>query len=212
MALENDLGLVIRRGRLAAGLSQEKLAEIIEVDRVTIGIWERGEARPRPSHIKALIDAGILDATRLASLLELSGNDIVYRKYVISISPPRTLLSNGCKFGILHIRNGPASKIDSTQTVNRHIRFQPTGIGDEMRATVRASHDGFEFKCFVECSSLRFEDVKNELLSNGFLEPTIGEGRAGRVWFLLKKYRIVAEPRTEIRNNFLFPNSNRSPD
>jgi transcriptional regulator with XRE-family HTH domain len=47
--------------RVAAGLSQERLAERLQVDRTTVGRWEQGTSTPQPSYRRPLADA--LDVT-----------------------------------------------------------------------------------------------------------------------------------------------------
>ncbi|MFI1092655.1 helix-turn-helix domain-containing protein [Streptomyces sp. NPDC020917] len=51
----------LARRRRALGYSQERLAEAVSVDRVTVGRWERGETDPQPNLRLRL--AGILQAT-----------------------------------------------------------------------------------------------------------------------------------------------------
>lgn len=63
-----------RRGRLAErrkllGLSQERLAEVLEVDRSTVARWERGEVDPLAWHRPALAKALEVSAEELALLL-----------------------------------------------------------------------------------------------------------------------------------------------
>ncbi|GCE10092.1 hypothetical protein KDAU_74210 [Dictyobacter aurantiacus] len=41
--------------RIAIGLTQESLAELLSISRKTIGRWEAGEAYPKPSHLQALL-------------------------------------------------------------------------------------------------------------------------------------------------------------
>ena len=67
-------GLVVRRQSLAerrkvVGLSQERLAEAVAVDRTTIARWERGECDPLPWHRPALAKALNLSVEKLAELL-----------------------------------------------------------------------------------------------------------------------------------------------
>src|SRR5690348_6007719 len=63
-----------RRHRLAqrrktVGLSQERLAEIIGVDRSTVVRWERADTDPQPWHRPRLADALRLSVEDLAELL-----------------------------------------------------------------------------------------------------------------------------------------------
>lgn len=51
----------LARRRKALGYSQERLAEAVGVDRVTVGRWERGETGPQP-HLRLRL-AGILQTT-----------------------------------------------------------------------------------------------------------------------------------------------------
>ena len=70
MVVAGTFAAHIRVGRNAEGLSQEQLADRIGVDRMTISRWERGLARPRPCHIRALTKARILDKQALASIFK----------------------------------------------------------------------------------------------------------------------------------------------
>jgi transcriptional regulator with XRE-family HTH domain len=55
--------------RLAAGLSQERLAERLHVDRTTVGRWEQGTSTPQPWHRRPLADAIGVTLDALDSLL-----------------------------------------------------------------------------------------------------------------------------------------------
>ena len=55
--------------RKAVGLSQERLAEVIGVDRVTIGRWERTETEPQPWHRQRLARALKVSVEELDALL-----------------------------------------------------------------------------------------------------------------------------------------------
>jgi len=55
--------------RKVLGLSQEKLAEVLEVDRSTVARWERGEVDPLPWHRPALANALEVSVEDLALLL-----------------------------------------------------------------------------------------------------------------------------------------------
>lgn len=55
--------------RLAAGLSQERLAQRLHVDRTTVGRWEQGMSTPQPWHRRPLADALDVTLDMLDSLL-----------------------------------------------------------------------------------------------------------------------------------------------
>jgi len=64
----------VRRHRLvearkAAGKTQEQVAELVEVDRTTIGKWERGESTPYPQQRPAYAAAISVTLSELASML-----------------------------------------------------------------------------------------------------------------------------------------------
>ncbi len=48
------LGEIIRKLRKMMGLSQEKLAALVGVDRASVSFWESGRNYPRPKHIEKL--------------------------------------------------------------------------------------------------------------------------------------------------------------
>lgn len=67
-----------RRARLAErrkalGLTQERLAELLEVARTTVARWERGEAQPRPWLRPRLAKALQVGADRIEELLTGEG-------------------------------------------------------------------------------------------------------------------------------------------
>lgn len=51
MRLEEAFGLVLKKYRLNTGLSQEKLAELCDLDRTYISMLERGKRQPSISTI-----------------------------------------------------------------------------------------------------------------------------------------------------------------
>ncbi|MGH3615774.1 MAG: helix-turn-helix domain-containing protein [Pseudonocardia sp.] len=55
--------------RKAAGKSQEKIAELVGVDRTTVGTWERGEYTPRPDQRAAYAEAIGVTLEELAAML-----------------------------------------------------------------------------------------------------------------------------------------------
>jgi transcriptional regulator with XRE-family HTH domain/tetratricopeptide (TPR) repeat protein len=62
--------------RKAVGLSQERLAEIVGVDRSTVVRWERADTRPQPWHRPRLARALKVSVEELATLLtEVDSND-----------------------------------------------------------------------------------------------------------------------------------------
>lgn len=63
------LGPYIRWGRLARGLSQEKLAEVLGVHPRTVQRWENGMP-PRAYHLKKLVEFQILDEAHMYLALD----------------------------------------------------------------------------------------------------------------------------------------------
>lgn len=55
------LGQNIRRGRLAHGWSQDKLAELVGVESRTVQRWEADESRPRLNHLCRMQQLEIID-------------------------------------------------------------------------------------------------------------------------------------------------------
>ena len=95
-----ELGKNIYRLRKEKQLSQEKLAEKVNVTRQTISNWELGETFPNPEQLMLLSRA--LDI----SIDQLVGNDITPTKKVSAqddtntISVPSMLLTSGILAGI----------------------------------------------------------------------------------------------------------------
>ena len=56
--------------RKAVGRSQEQVAELVGVDRTTVGTWERGEYTPHPTQRPAYADAVGVTLAELAELLD----------------------------------------------------------------------------------------------------------------------------------------------
>jgi len=63
--------------------------------------------------------------------------------------------------------------------------------------SLRVINDAFR----EQSAGLSFKAVANELKKRGFIEPTLGDGKMRRAWFLLEGYDIVGEH----RNNYYFP-------
>ncbi|MDO3396993.1 helix-turn-helix transcriptional regulator [Nocardioides sp. SOB44] len=61
-ARELTTGPTAREIRRAAGLTQERLAAALGVDRTTLARWEAGTSRPRPAELATWVD--LLDALR----------------------------------------------------------------------------------------------------------------------------------------------------
>jgi len=76
------LGQRIRAARLAAGLSQEQLAEMMSVSRQTISKWEADEVIPELDKIVALSD---LFACKLDAMVkeDMSAGDAVYSEIIV---------------------------------------------------------------------------------------------------------------------------------
>lgn len=161
---------------------------------------------PGPFNIKALQTLRILEKEGLADLILVGSKTIGPYEHTLTILAPRALLLAGCKFGVLYIRNGPLGRINERTAINIEFDFISIGDGGEMQVVIGSKFNkGIEFKCFVDFFGLPFSEIKRELESVGYLEPTVGEGKLFRVWFLLPGYRIRTEEVTGIRNNFKFP-------
>lgn len=52
-----SIGSNIRERRIAAGLTQQELADVLDVSRASIGHWETGHAMPRMGHIEQMASA-----------------------------------------------------------------------------------------------------------------------------------------------------------
>ena len=201
MAVFVSLGAQIRRRRKARGWSQDDLAARVGVDRTTASRWERDLSEPAPASIRALLRLGILDRDTLSELLAVGSTAAAKYQWCLSLIAPRMLLNAGCKFALLHVCNGRESG-GPRPFINRVVELAPFGDRGELRAFVSSNHNaGFTFKCFVELAGLSFKAVADELKRRGFLEPTVGEGKVRRAWFLLEGYDIVVEH----RNNYYFP-------
>ena len=47
----------IEQARIAAGLTQEELAQMVGVSRISVGNWERGVKAPNRKHFLAILEA-----------------------------------------------------------------------------------------------------------------------------------------------------------
>jgi len=203
VAIFVSLGAQIRRRRKARGWSQDHLAVLAGVDRTTASRWERDLSEPSPASIRKLLRLGILDRDTLSELLAVGSAAAARYKWCLSIIAPRMLHNAGCGFALLHVCNGrEAAGSSSKPYINRVVELEPFGDRGELRAFISSNQNaGFTFKCFVEFAGLSFKAVANELKKRGFLEPTLGDGKMRRAWFLLEGYDIVGEH----RNNYYFP-------
>ena len=52
--MDDRIGERIRDARSMLGLSQEKLAQLVEVDQSSIALWEKGKTKPRPEKVNDL--------------------------------------------------------------------------------------------------------------------------------------------------------------
>lgn len=59
------LGRDIRLARIARGLTQEKLAELVGVEPRSVQRWEADQARPRPGHMYRIQQMGIVDVDQI---------------------------------------------------------------------------------------------------------------------------------------------------
>lgn len=70
--LADVLKQTIRRARLSHGLTQEQVAEALEVDPATVRRWELGLRIPRLGDLEVL--AHVIDLPRLVDVYEKYGN------------------------------------------------------------------------------------------------------------------------------------------
>ena len=68
--LAEDIGALVRQLRVAAGLSQEKFADLCEVHRTYIGSIERGEKAITVETAKKIVDALGLSLAQFFQKLE----------------------------------------------------------------------------------------------------------------------------------------------
>ena len=67
------LGNRIKNARLSAGLTQEKVAELVGVSRAAISRWELGEIEPKIEHLVALSDSLGISVDHLLGIDPKSG-------------------------------------------------------------------------------------------------------------------------------------------
>src|SRR2546430_17116175 len=79
----NRRRLRLAERRKAVGLSQERLAEVVGVDRSTVVRWERADTEPQPWHRPHLARALNVSVEELPALLADEG------VYVVSVTPDR---------------------------------------------------------------------------------------------------------------------------
>lgn len=63
-----ELGLLIGKKRIEKGISQDKLASMLNVDRTTINRWEKGKSKPKPEDIKRVCKLLKIDYDRYTLL------------------------------------------------------------------------------------------------------------------------------------------------
>ncbi|AKU11298.1 transcriptional regulator, XRE family [Azoarcus sp. CIB] len=69
------LSCAIREARLAAGLSQERLAEVAHVHRNLVGLLERNERNPTVGSLLAIADGLGVPASKLLARAEVLAED-----------------------------------------------------------------------------------------------------------------------------------------
>lgn len=80
--------------RVGIGYSQEALAEAAQVDRSTVGRWERGEATPRPLQRRQLAEALQVSLSELAQRLGRSGERQPSAEMLVG-DGPQAIVANG---------------------------------------------------------------------------------------------------------------------
>lgn len=94
-------GRTIRERRRSLGLTQQALADLLDVDQGTVSRWERGVERPRPARVARLHDLiGRSDARHLARSLAMLRNDLL----PATLLDARLVLTQGSGQAVRHYR------------------------------------------------------------------------------------------------------------
>lgn len=72
---------MLRRARLAAGLSQVDLARKVGVEQAAVSDWERGRRSPRPIRVKKIAAALGIDSAQLVDQSAALKEGLVLRQY-----------------------------------------------------------------------------------------------------------------------------------
>lgn len=125
-------------------------------------------------------------------------------KAEISLEVSHDLLHMG-KFGLLHVRDGKDEYSSNRPHLHRVLWFNETKQWNNLKTSVRYIKNlGFQFKCFIDYVGIDFNQLRESLEKEGYLEVKKGKGKLNRAWFIHPEYPIY-KTADGIKNNFFYP-------
>ena len=126
----------------------------------------------------------------------------------IGIHVPIDLVVPEIKFGLCYVRDGKEQTAGEPIPIkNKAIPFKSVDTRGHLQCKVRHSKRlGFQFKCFVDYSTMPKDRVTALLTGNGFKSVSQGEGKPNRLWFILPEYAVHdTADNPPLQNNFFYP-------
>ena len=173
--------------RKAVGLSQERLAEMIGVDRSTVARWERADTDPQPWHRPRLANALRISLDHLAELLTEIGETGVRPSSQAHHSDPR-LSSYLAAVGVSDLDTVQSFRKADRQVGGGHLYATVTGYLQRSVAPRLFGHapDDKEQPVFLAAASLTemvgwmAHDAGRDALAEQHFQRALGMSRVGQ--------------------------------
>jgi len=127
---------------------------------------------------------------------------------VIGIHVPIELVVPEIRFGLCHVRDGKEQTAgEVTPIKNKALPLKAIDGRGHLQCIVRHNKRlGFQFKCYVDHSTMPSDRVISLLTAAGFQYPSQGEGKPNRIWFIDPQYAIhTTADNPPLLNNFFYP-------
>ena len=122
----------------------------------------------------------------------------------VIIKVPELVLSSATKFGLLHVRDGKDEVSDKGPILHKEHYFKKIDRRGHLKVSIRYTRNlGFQFKCFADYTGITFEELKETLEQDGYLDVRRGAGRPMRAWFICPDYSPCTTV-DGIKNNFFY--------
>lgn len=140
----------------------------------------------------------------LGKLAELRG----LTSSTIGIHIPIEFVVPEIKLGLCYVRDGKEQTSGQVTSIkNKALPFNAIDGRGHLQCSVQHKKRlGFQFKCYVDHSTMPRDRVISLLTTAGFEHPSIGEGKPNRIWFILPDYATHSTAdNPPLLNNFFYP-------